>query len=196
MNYNEIEKIVLAAKMGNSQAKESLVEEFTPLILNLSRKSSITSYEPEDIRNECYKTLFKCVEQYASDKHRFVAYATNAIKNSVNELIRKSVRRCGAEGMTALISSDKLDNSLFSAIEGIDNFVINRLMISQLQNVLNSLYTAERELITHVYFKGYSLKRYSEIKALQYSEVLKRRANILRKLRSILDLHHSKQYLN
>ena len=196
MNFNEIEKIVLAAKMGNSQAKEALVKEFTPLILNLSRKSSITSFEPEDIRNECYKTLFNCVRQYASDKHRFVAYATNAIKNSVNELIRKSVRRCGAEGITSLISNDKLDNSLFSAIIGIDNFVINRLMKSQLQNVLKSLDTAERELIIHVYFKGSSLKRYSEITAIPYSVALKKKAAVLSKLRRGLEFPNDNRYLN
>lgn len=56
MDYNIIENLVLAAKQGNSKAKEALAVEFTPLILSLSRKSYVYSYDFEDIKNETYKT--------------------------------------------------------------------------------------------------------------------------------------------
>lgn len=59
MDYNIIENLAIAAKQGNTKAKEALAAEFTPLILSLSRKSYINSYDFEDIKNECFKTLFK-----------------------------------------------------------------------------------------------------------------------------------------
>ena len=64
MNYSHIEKLMLQAKNGDALAKETLVVEFTPLIQNLSRKSFINSYEASDIKNEGYRTLFKCVNLY------------------------------------------------------------------------------------------------------------------------------------
>ncbi|SUY46965.1 RNA polymerase sigma factor, sigma-70 family [Clostridium putrefaciens] len=80
MYYVKFENLVKLAKNGYLSAKEELSAEFTPFILNLSKKSFINSYEFEDIKNECYGTLFKCIKVYDCDKHRFVAYATNAIK--------------------------------------------------------------------------------------------------------------------
>ena len=35
------------------------------------------------------KSLFKCVSMYNLEKHRFVAYATNAIKNNMGDLIKR-----------------------------------------------------------------------------------------------------------
>ncbi len=42
-----------------------------------------------DLQHECYQSLFKCLSLYNLDKHRFVAYATNAIKNNMNDLIKR-----------------------------------------------------------------------------------------------------------
>jgi DNA-directed RNA polymerase specialized sigma subunit len=91
MDFNEIEDLVADAKSQNQQSKERLVEEFKPFIINLSNKTFISGYDTKDIQNECYRILFKCVSVYKLEKHRFVAYATNGIKNSINDLIRKRV---------------------------------------------------------------------------------------------------------
>ena len=45
MDYEKIEGLVVQAKLGYEKAKEELVAEFTPLILNISKKSFIDSYE-------------------------------------------------------------------------------------------------------------------------------------------------------
>ena len=114
MDYNDIENLVNLAKANDRNAKEELMVKFTPLILNLSKRSFVNSYEFADIKNECYHTLFKCVSLYNLDKHRFVAYATNAIKNSVNFLIRVSIRRNESDGPTAFILDGKLENTIYS----------------------------------------------------------------------------------
>ena len=75
MDFNEIENLVELAKANNKTAKVELMVQFTPLILNLSKRSFVNSYEFADIKNECYHTLFKCVGLYNLDKHRFVAYS-------------------------------------------------------------------------------------------------------------------------
>ena len=113
MDFEEIESSVKLSKIGDKIAKEELMVKFTPLILNLSKKTFVNSYEFTDIKNECYHTLFKCVNLYNLDRHRFVAYATKAIKNSVNLLIRVSIRRNQSDGPETFVLDGKLENTLF-----------------------------------------------------------------------------------
>ena len=80
MDYKTIEKLALESKKGNKKSKEKLIEEFKPFILNLSAKTHIDGYNIYDLQNECYAILLKCVNKYNPEKHRFVAYGTNAIK--------------------------------------------------------------------------------------------------------------------
>ena len=109
MDYEYMESLVKEAKLHNKKAKEMLAQEFTPFILNLSKKSFIHSYEFADIQNECYKTLFKCIQVYNLERHRFAAYATRAIKNQINLLIRNSIRRSRGDGPSAFILDDSFE---------------------------------------------------------------------------------------
>lgn len=195
MNYDTIENLAAQAKLGDTKAKESLVKEFAPLILNLSKKSFINSYEFEDIKNECYKTLFKCVNMYNRDKHRFVAYATNAIKNSVNHLIRISVRRSGAEGTGAFSLNDKLENSLYIEVDEIDSILLSGFNKASLQAVIKKLKPSDQDLINHIIFKGYSLKKYSEFKGIPYATTVIRKANVLKKLRKDMTAGKEDKYM-
>jgi RNA polymerase sigma factor (sigma-70 family) len=193
MNYDEIENLVHLSKTGDTNAKETLIWEFTPLISNLSRKSFIDSYEVADIRNECFKTLFKCVRLYNSDKHRFVGYATNAIKNSINHLIRVSIRRNKTEGREAFILDGKMENILYYN-EGTDTILLSELYQPSLKAALESLALKEQDLVNFVYFKKYSLRRYSEFKGISYSTVVNRKGRILRKLRKALNMPSDDDY--
>lgn len=77
MNYDYIENLVIKSKDGDEESKEKLVNEFKPFIINLSKRTFIHGYDFEDIMNECYRILFKCVSYYKPNTQRFVAYATN-----------------------------------------------------------------------------------------------------------------------
>ena len=64
MNFDYIEELVTNCKNGDLISKEKLVEEFKPLIFNISKKTFIDRYEMTDIQNECFTTLFKCDSLY------------------------------------------------------------------------------------------------------------------------------------
>ena len=51
MDYDYIEMLVLQAKNQDYNAKEKLVDEFTPFIVNHALKSFIYGYEFEDIKS-------------------------------------------------------------------------------------------------------------------------------------------------
>jgi len=187
MDYDEIESLVKLAKVNDENAKEELMVKFTPLILNLSKKSYINSYEFADIKNECYQTLFKCVNLYNPDRHRFVAYATNSIRNSVNLLIRTSIRRNNSEGPEAFTLDGKLENTLFSELEDPNNFFINKLYRTNLKAAVATLNLDEQELVDYVFYKKHSLKDYSKLKNIPYSLVITRKTEVLYRLKKYLN---------
>ena len=196
MNFNEIENLVANAKLGDTKAKERLVSEFTPLIINLSKKSFINSYEFSDIKNECYKTLFKCVQLYDLDKHRFVAYATNAIKNSVNYLIRVSIRRAPAEGSTSLILDGSLENTLFAETDCLEDILQTAQNKIKLEKALLKLNSSDRELINYIYFKKYTLRKYATLKDIPYSTLVSKKNAIINKLKLELKVKENYKYIN
>ena len=186
MDYNEIESLVKLAKANDKNAKEELVVQFTPLILNLSKKSFVNSYEFADIKNECYHTLFKCLSLYNPDKHRFVAYATNSIKNSVKLLIRNSIRRNRSEGPEAFVLNGKLENTISCNLEDFDVVMLNKVYRNRLSAALQVLSSAESELVKYVYFEKHSLKNYSKYKKISYALVINMKNEILYKLKQAL----------
>jgi RNA polymerase sigma factor, sigma-70 family len=184
MNFDEIEALVAAAKAENKLSKEKLAEEFKPFILNLSSKTFISGYDREDIQNECYKTLFNCVSVYNLDRHRFVGYAMSGIRNSINDLIERSIKRSPAEGTEALILSDNLEHILPSQMDALDDMICNKTALELLENAINSLSQEERELIIFVYFKNSSLRTYAYWKNMCYSTASKKKQTILNKLKN------------
>ena len=103
MDFSYIETLVKKSKDGDSASKEELALQFKPFIINLSKKTFIDGYDKQDIMNECYRILFRCVDIYDTSRHRFVAYATNGIKNSINDLIEKNISRSHLEGASTLV---------------------------------------------------------------------------------------------
>ena len=186
MDFKEIENLVELAKGNDEKAKEELMVKFTPLILNLSKKTFVNSYEFADIKNECYGTLFKCVQYYNLDKHRFVAYATTAIKNCVSLLIRVSVKRNGLEGPGSYILDGKLEHTLLSDLENPNDFLLSSFYKTKLKAALRALSLEDKELLNYIYFKGHSVKYYSTLKGLNYGAAVNKINRILGKLREAL----------
>ena len=188
MDFKEIEDLVIAAKAQNELSKEKLAKEFTPFIINLSNKTFINGYDTKDIQHECYRILFKCVSVYKLEKHRFVAYATNGIKNSINDLIRKSKNRNSSEGFEALTLSDNLEHILPSTDCGLDEMLCNKADFELSKEVFDNLSKEEKELITFVYFKNNSLQTYAYWKNMCYSTANRKKRTILKKMKQLLSV--------
>jgi len=188
MDFKEIENLVAAVKAQNELSKEKLAKEFTPFIINLSNKTFINGYDTKDIQHECFRILFKCVSVYKLEKHRFVAYATNGIKNSINDLIRKSKNRSSTEGFEALTLSDNLEHILPSTDSSLDEILCDKADYESLREVFSSLSNEEKELIIFVYFKNNSLKTYAYWKNMCYSTANRKKKLILNKMKQHLSI--------
>lgn len=196
MDFEQIEHLVLAAKAGELKAKEKLMFEFTPLIRNLSSKSFVHGYDSDDLQNECYKTLFKCISFYNCENHRFVGYATNAIKNTINNLIKVSVRRSSTEGAKALIMDERMENKLIEDDELLEDKICNLAYNSSIKDFISELNDKDKEIINFVFFEEKQLKEYSALKEIRYTTVVNRKNTALKNLKKIMDKHDGSQYLN
>ena len=184
MNYEYVEQLVNEAKDGKLKSKENLVIEFTPLINSISRKTFIHGYEIADIKNECFKTLFICIFKYQLETHRFVAYATNAIKNNINYLIKTIVNRSELDGFKTLSLSDNLENSLTSYTSSPEEEICNLCEYDELSAAIkNNLTEEETHLISFLFFKDNTLINYAYYKNISYVTALKRKKKVLEKLK-------------
>ncbi|EES48873.1 sigma-70 family RNA polymerase sigma factor [Clostridium botulinum] len=185
MDLKYVEMLAKEAKNGDNLSKENLIEEFRPFIRNLSRKTFIHGYDKDDIENECYKNLFKCLNSYDLEKHRFVAYATNGIKNNLNDLIRKTKNRDNSEGSCALTLSDNLEDALPSNEPNLEDMLCNECDLDLLKYAIKKLTKEEQELIDFIFFKNNTIRLYSNLKDMCYSTAAKRKMDILKKINKI-----------
>lgn len=183
MNYEYIENLVTDAKIGDLNAKKTLIQEFTPFVNSISRKIFIHGYERCDIKNECFLTLCDCISKYKLNTNSFVGYATNSIKNNLNVLITRLVKRNDFDGIFSL--SDDLENtvSLNHVIEQENKFLeyeYNRLL-SAIKNNLND---SEKDLVFFLFFKNNTLTNYAYYENISYVTASKRKKKVLEKLKN------------
>ncbi|MBN1044145.1 sigma-70 family RNA polymerase sigma factor [Clostridium botulinum] len=186
MDLKYVEMLAKKSKDGDNLSKEKLIEEFKPFIKNLTRKTFIHGYDKEDIENECYKNLFKCLNSYNLEKHRFVAYATNGIKINLNDLIKRSKNRDNSEGSSALTLTDNLEHTLPSNNENLEEILCNQCDLKILKTAIKNLTEEEQELIDFIFFKNNTVRLYSNLKDMCYSTAAKRKMDVVKKIGRII----------
>ncbi len=187
MNYKNIESLLLSAKNGDIPSIEKLTQEFTPLIKSLCSKAHLTNYTKEDLENECYLTLLKSIQKYNPSKHRFVAYATNAIKNNLNYLIRKNLIHKEITSQDCLTSTGSLEHLNLSSRNTIDEELLHSHTKKSILEAIETLNYEEKELFIYVLLKKNTLKSYSKLKNISYSSTSKIKSKILKKITNYIE---------
>ncbi|NOW05041.1 sigma-70 family RNA polymerase sigma factor [Clostridium beijerinckii] len=190
MNFDYIENLVRRCKNNDEAAKEKLADEFKPLIYNISKKTFVDGYSIYDIQQECYKSLFKSVSMYNLEKHRFVAYATNAIKNNVNDLIRKMNFRSSTDSNDALSFNDNFEEDIPSQEISIEASLCEICDYEDLKLALKTLNEEEIELINFVFYKNHTVKEYAYFKDMCYSTAVLKKKTILRKIFNSIPVYY------
>ena len=182
MNYDYIENLVKQCKAGNESSKEKLIEEFRPFIINLSKRTFIPGYDYDDFKNECYRILFRCILLYKIESHRFVAYATNGIKNSINDLIRRNIQTNNIHGSGTAAYDNYVDETYKTDTPEITDILCRQYDNDCLKYALNKLTEDEIDLIHHLFYEHKTLKSYTNEKGMCYSYAVKKKRYILDKL--------------
>jgi len=179
MDYKYIETLVIPAKNEDTQAKEKLIEEFKPFIISFSKRIFIDGYDRYDIQNECYLTLFKCLQKYDPDRHRFVGFAINCMKNSVFALIKRTKKRSPSEGIDALTFTGEIESIEES---NIDDEISLKFYKNTIIDVAYSLDTLEKELLIFLFLKHNTIVEYARYKKIAYSTAVNRKSRLCKKI--------------
>lgn len=196
MDFSYIEMLVKKAKDGDSSSSEKLAHEFQPFIINISKKTFIDGYDFQDIMNECYKILFRCVEIYDTSRNRFVAYATNGIKNSIYYLVTKSIKFSSIHGKGTEILSDDLIHSVVSPDMSTEDLICKKCDLEPLKYALDKLNPSELQLIENIYFKGMKVKDYASTNNISYSYATKKKRAVLDKMYMHINKYSLEDRLN
>jgi len=191
MNFEYIEELVTNCKNGDALSKENLAGEFRPLIFNISKRTFIDGYEIQDIQNQCYETLFKCVCLYNLEKHRFVAYATNSIKNNINDLIKRIKIRSSTEGNDALSLHDDVEKDLPDMDINLEDLLCEECDYEELRSALNNLTEEEKQLIDFIFYKNNTVQTYAYYKNLCYYTANLKKKVTLKKILNYMNLHYN-----
>lgn len=190
MDFDYIETLVTRCKNNDEKTKEKLSEEFKPLIYNISKRTFIDGYNTYDIIQECYHSLFKSVSMYNLEKHRFVAYATNAIKNNMNDLIKRTKTRRSTEGSDALSLHYDVENDFPGLEISTETSLCEMCDYEDLKLALKNLNEEEVELIDFVFYRNYTIKEYAYIKNMCYSTAILKKKTILMKMLNNISLYY------
>ena len=117
------------------------------------------------------------------ETHRFVAYATNGIKNSINSLIRSSLNNDNRISQSLFVPFDNfIEQTCSSPLPHTEDLILGLYDKECLKYALSQLTEDEMELITHVFFKNKTMKSYTDKKCVSYSYGVKKKKHILDKL--------------
>lgn len=125
------------------------------------------------------------------DTHRFVAYATNGIKNSINYLIKHSIKYKDINGAYTHTLTPEIEQSLKSDEMNTEELLCAKCDCEQLKYALSKLNKKESELIASIFFQGTTVKNYAKEKDLSYSTIIKRKRSILNKLFNHINITNS-----
>ena len=191
MDYNYIETLVCSSKAGDRKSKEKLINEFKPFIINIAKKTYIYGYEFEDIINECYRILFRCISLYKTETHRFVAYATNGIKNSINDLIKKQLKNSRIQGSSVNSIDKYVEESYKADIPEMSDILCSKHDKISLEYAINQLSPEESDFINYIFFQNKTLKSYAQYKNISYSYASKKKRYILDKLFMYVNIYNT-----
>lgn len=188
MNYEFIECIVRNIKKTDSkESKEDLVNEFLPFINSICKRTFISGYDIADLQNECIVTLLECVSKYNVNAHRFVGYAGNSIKNTLNLLIRSAAIK---QKYTSLsdFSLNSTINDISSDEASLDEIIILNSDNAIIQSAIENLNNDEKHLFNHLFINENTLYDYSCKKHFSYTTAKKKKKQLLNKLKKNISI--------
>ncbi len=187
-----MEELIIKAKSGDINAKNEIINSFSPLIISESKKVFIKNRSYEELIQIGITNLLHAIKLFdlSRDPKSFTAYVAYSIKNCYRALIRKEAR--SNDELSIDIVNDDSDRSFADALIdtgfSLEDVAINNILTSKLKEALKTLDNEELGIIRFLYIENSSpnLSKYARAneKDYYYCSCLKKRA--LSKLKSLI----------
>jgi RNA polymerase sigma factor (sigma-70 family) len=190
MNYNEIESCVIRAKAGSKKDLLKLLQQFKPFIFKTAKQFNIKNYDSEDLLQVGYTAIIKAVAKYKIGSHTFSSYAYNAVKNTLIQTARNNSKYSGELSLNSPVQEEEDNTSEYldciSSEVNLEEEILKNLEFRELRSAIKNLSEEEEVLVYMLYYARMTLKTYSVIKDISYSQALRKRDSVLKKLRKYL----------
>lgn len=186
-NLNDL---VSMAKEGDNKALQKIIERFMPFIGKITKSVYIKGMDEDDLRQMGCISIMHAVEKFDLEKSKnFTSYVTTAIRNNYYyEIRKKGNERFNISLETPIEDGLTLEDVLQGEIDLEDDY-LEKEQREALQGAIKYLTLEEKELLLVIYknTKG-ALKEYAKIKGLSQSGVYKRKNNLFKKMRKLLEV--------
>lgn len=172
MDKKSIEALVVKAKTHDKESLEKLYNAFLPYIYILINKIYIQGFDKDDLKQECFITLYKCIDKYKGSD-TFIAYATCSIKNNLIYFLRKS------------LSHQELPSDTIEPISNasVEDLVIKNIDISDINAAIKLLSAPERSILINYFLNDLSLMTISKNENSKYITTVKRKDRAIKKIK-------------
>ncbi len=176
---------LIEAKNGSKQAAEEIINMYKPLVYKFSLNYFVIGYTDEDLRQIGFRSILNAIKMYDMERGvNFAAYIKITIINNFNVLVRDAKKLQGV-GSLNLVNEEGFElMDLIESDENIEEEIIDKENIIELQKALNKLSKEEREYILFINQKNSgTITEYSKLTGVNYKKCIRMRDSIMKKLR-------------
>ncbi|MBP1889177.1 RNA polymerase sigma factor (sigma-70 family) [Clostridium moniliforme] len=182
--------LIKLAKENNLEAKEKLINKYSPIIKKQIKKYSfIDCYDNEDLMQYGIMSILKAINTFDIEKSpSFSAYVKFAIYNNFAYLCRQNNINNKASSLNLQTEEGSEIIDLIEDKLTVEDIFINNYENDRIYKALNILNYEEKRLFKFLMYSGIKcpLKRYSEIYKIKYSTCLYKKSKLAKKLKKIL----------
>lgn len=179
--YKEIGELYQRAKKGDMKAKETLLKNLTPLVISSIRRYYNKKNDYEDLIQEGYEIILKCIEDYNPKRQvQLLGYIKAMLKYHYLNKHREKVHLSLNEPLE--------DGEMLDLIVGEEKDPVDRLIEKEeymsLQKSLNTLTPKQKKVIIDFYVENIPLGEIAKDMGISYRTVVNIKVNGLKKFRN------------
>lgn len=172
-----IETLVKAAKEGDSDAMELILEKFKYFIMKHGKKYIIPSHDFEDLIQHGFLSTIRAVQLYKLESNNFTTYCNNSIINNFKALLKGHIKHYREVQNEAILDIQVYDFTLE------DEVIAHEETKKLLKTVKEKLSVDEKNIISGVYFQDKTLKEVAATFNINYRRAVEVKRQALNKLR-------------
>lgn len=185
---DEIQVLLIKSLRGNNKAKEKLLNKLKPAILSAIKRYYNVCQEYDDLIQEGYELILKCMKEYDFDKNvHFLWFVKLRLKYYY---LDKNKKQIGCVSLNSPVFSDNENIELIDIIAdekpNHEEIVIKNENIRKLCYGIKNLTQRQKDIILRYYFKNQPMKDIAREMGISYRTVVNLKTKGINKLKKII----------
>ncbi|AZV55521.1 sigma-70 family RNA polymerase sigma factor [Clostridium sp. AWRP] len=187
MENLQLEILLERAQSGDKNAVENICIKFNGMVINMAKCTYIKGYDMEDLIQEGRYSVIKAIGMYdINSKYPFAAYVKSSVKKNFYNMIRSNIRKVSCCSLYSKNEEGCEFINMIASDENIEENLIKRKLIIQLNKAMDKLPEDKRNLIDWYYIQDRSLNEYAEKEGISYRTAVYRKRKALESLKNFL----------